>query len=243
MRQWQGKRYWLVGASAGLGAALAGRMSREGCSLVLSARNEEPLRALAAELPGPVEIVPLDVTDEAAVSEALARIGDIDGVVQLAGVYWPFGGKEWDAPHANLMARVNFGGAMALVGAVLPRFVERRQGHIVLTGSLSGFRGLPGAAPYCATKAGVMVLAESLYSDLRSSPVEIQLVNPGFIRTRLTDKNSFSMPFLMEPEEAAEQVFRHMNTRRFKRSFPRLFSYVFRGGQILPDWLYYRIFA
>lgn len=242
MRDWIGRRYWLVGASEGLGAALAHALSRAGAELVLTARSREGLEALAGDLPGRAEVEPADVTD----ADALAAVFDrheIDGVVQMAGVYWPFGAKDWNAEQANLMADVNFAGAMRLMGVVLPRFVERDAGHIVLTGSLSGFRGLPGSAPYVSSKAGVMALAESLHADLRRSGVDVQLINPGFVRTRLTDKNDFKMPFIMEPEAAARVVFEHMNSDRFKRSFPTGFSYVFRGSQFLPDWLYYRVFA
>jgi short-subunit dehydrogenase len=121
--------------------------------------------------------------------------------------------------------------------------VARGSGHIVLTGSLSGFRGLPGAIGYCASKAGVMSLAESMYADLRKSDIRVQLANPGFVRTRLTDKNNFNMPFIMSPDDAAEEMMALMRSRRFKKSFPRLFSLVFRGSQLLPDWLYYRLFA
>lgn len=243
MRDWQGKRYWLVGASEGLGEALAHKLSRAGVALVLSARSEDKLRALAAALPGRVEVAPVDITDAAALEATAKTIGEIDGVVHMAGVYWPFGAQDWDVDRANAMADVNFGGAMRLMGVVVPRFVSRGYGHIVLTGSLSGFRGLPGAAPYTASKAGVMVLAESLHADLRNTGVEVQLVNPGFVRTRLTDKNDFAMPFIMEPDQAAQVYFEHMTGSRFKRSFPTLFSLVFRGSQFLPDWLYYRLFA
>ena len=243
MRDWTGKRYWLVGASEGLGAALARKLSRAGVSLVLSARSADALQALARELPGQAEVAPVDITDAQALERTADAIGEIDGVVHLAGVYWPFGAKGWDAEQANAMADVNFGGAMRLMGAVVPRFVARGHGHIVLTGSLSGFRGLPGAAPYSASKAGVMVLAESLYADLRGSGVDVQLLNPGFVRTRLTDKNDFRMPFIMEPDAAAQACFEHMTGGGFKHSFPRAFSLLFRGSQFLPDWLYYRLFA
>jgi short-subunit dehydrogenase len=114
---------------------------------------------------------------------------------------------------------------------------------VVIVGSLSGFRGLPGAIGYAASKAGVMALAESMQADLRRTGVTVQLANPGFIRTRLTDKNDFSMPFLMEPEAAARDIFEFMCTRRFSLSFPVPFAWVFRGSQFLPDWLYYRLFG
>ena len=243
MRNWAGKRYWLVGASEGLGEALAHQLSRAGVTVILSARNEEKLQSLSKALPGPSEVAPVDISDGDALAKLAADLGDIDGVVHMAGVYWPFGAKAWDSDQANLMADVNFTGAMRLMGVVVPRFVERNAGHIVLTGSLSGFRGLPDAAPYVASKAGVMALAESLYADLRKTGVDVQLVNPGFVRTRLTDKNDFTMPFIMEPDEAARAYFEHMNTDGFKRSFPRMFSLLFRGSQFLPDWLYYRLFS
>ena len=116
--------------------------------------------------------------------------------------------------------------------AVLPAMVARGAGHLVITGSLSGFRGLPGALGYAASKAGVMALAESLYADLRGTGVRVQLANPGFIRTRLTAKNDFSMPFLMEPEQAAAEMLALMKSGRFKRSFPMVFSWLFRGSAI-----------
>lgn len=243
MRNWAGKRYWLVGASEGLGEALAHKMSAAGVHLILSARNEDKLNALAQALPGRAEVVPVDVSDSDSVKAAADAVGEIDGLVQIAGVYWPFGAKDWDMDQAVAMADVNYTGAMRLVGAVLPKFVKRDAGHIVLTGSLSGFRGLPGAAAYTSSKAGVMTLAESLYADLRKTNVKVQLVNPGFVKTRLTEKNDFSMPFIMEPSDAARVFFEHMTTDTFKRSFPTLFSWVFRGSQFLPDWLYYRLFA
>ncbi len=243
MRDWAGKRYWLVGASEGLGRALAEVMSRCGCELVLSARSRDRLEALAAELPGLSTVVPVDVTDMASVRAAAESAGEIDGVVFLSGVYWPFGAKDWDAERAVAMADVNFTGAVRVLGAVVPGMIARDAGHIVITGSLAGFRGLPGSIGYGSSKAGAMHLAESMRADLRRTGVTVQLANPGFIRTRLTDKNDFSMPFLMEPEAAARRMFEHMSSDRFAASFPTLFSLVFRGANLLPDALYYRLFG
>ncbi|WP_420326927.1 SDR family NAD(P)-dependent oxidoreductase [Mameliella sp.] len=243
MRDWKGKRYWLVGASEGLGAALARRLSKAGVELILSARSTDSLQALADELPSRAQVEPVDVTDAEALEAVAERIGEIDGVIQVAGAYWPFGAQDWDAARANTMADVNFTGAMRLAGVVVPRFVARDRGHFVLTGSLSGYRGLPGAAAYVSSKAGVLVLAQSLYADLRKTGVQVQLLVPGYIRTRLTDKNDFAMPFIMDPEKAAEICFRHMSGSGFQRAFPRGFSWLFRGSRFLPDWLYYRLFA
>ncbi len=243
MTDWQGKRWWLVGASEGLGRAVAEVMSRAGCDLILSARNADRLEELVATLPGRARALPLDVSDRAAVERAAADIGPLDGMVYLAGVYWPMKSGEWDNEKAETMADINFLGAQRCVGAVIGPMLAQGHGHIVLTGSLSGFRGLPGAIGYGASKAAVMYLAESLQADLRTSPIKVQLVNPGFIRTRLTDKNDFSMPFIMEPDAAAREFFDHMNTDGFKKSFPLLFSWLFRISQFMPDWLYYRLFG
>jgi NADP-dependent 3-hydroxy acid dehydrogenase YdfG len=241
--EWQGKRYWLVGASQGLGAALAHKLSRNGVEVVLSARSKDDLDALAAELPGKASVQVIDVSSDESVQAAAEAVGDVDGVVFLAGAYWPFGAQEWNADQATMMADVNFTGLVRVMGQVVPRMVARDRGHIVITSSLTGFRGLPGSIGYTASKAATMSLAECMYADLRKTGVKVQVVNPGFIKTQLTDKNDFKMPFLMQPEEAARQVFEHMSSDRFKRSFPWAFSLLFRGSQFLPDWLYYRIFS
>lgn len=242
MRDFRGKRYWLVGASEGLGLALAHKLSAAGADLVLSARNAETLAAAVASLPGKATALPLDVGDSASMTAAAGQLGALDGMVFLAGVYWPMRAQDWDAKAAEAMADINFTGCIRAVGAALPGMVARGSGHVVITGSLSGFRGLPGAIGYAASKAGTMVLAESLYADLRKTGIAVQLANPGFIRTRLTAKNDFAMPFIMEPGAAADIMFRHMQSGRFKVSFPTVFSWLFRGGQLLPDWLYYRMF-
>lgn len=243
MRQFRGKRYWLVGASEGLGRALAERLSAAGAEVILSARSADRLAEVAASLPGPSTVLPVDVADAASVRGAAAAAGQIDGVVFLAGLYWPMSAQDWNADQVETMCDVNFTGCARIIGAALPAMVARGTGHVVITGSLSGFRGLPGAIGYGASKAGVMALAECMQADLRGSGIVVQVANPGFIRTRLTDKNTFTMPFLMEPAEAADHMFRHMQTDRFKVSFPTVFSWLFRLSQFLPDWAYYRIFA
>jgi NADP-dependent 3-hydroxy acid dehydrogenase YdfG len=243
MKEWRGKRYWLVGASDGLGAALAHVMSRAGAEVIVSARSGDKLAALVTELPGRASYQTVDVSDNDSVIAAAKAIGTVDGVVFLAGVYWPFAATEWDAGAANAMADINFTGLMRVMGQVVPDMVARDAGHIVVTSSLSGFRGLPGSIGYTASKAATMSLAECMYADLRKTGVQVQVVNPGFIKTQLTDKNSFDMPFLMEPEKAAQEMFDHMGTDSFKKSFPWLFSMFFRVSQFFPDWLYYRIFS
>ncbi|MTJ04977.1 MAG: SDR family NAD(P)-dependent oxidoreductase [Sediminimonas qiaohouensis] len=244
MIDWREQRYWLIGASEGLGAALAGHLSRAGAHVILSARNTGKLHELAGALPGPTTVQPMDVRDDQDVAEAVRAVGPVDGVVYLAGVYTPMTAGKWEVDAGAAMTDVNLTGAMRVLGRVVPEMAARGAGHIVLTGSLAGFRGLPGAVGYGASKAGIMSLAETLRADLHRTPVQVQLANPGFIRTRLTDKNDFHMPFLMEPDHAAREVFELMCTpNRFARSFPTLFSLLFRMSRFLPDSVYFRLFA
>ncbi len=242
MRDWQGKRYWLVGASEGLGRALAKQLSRVGADLVISARDEGRLDELAGELPGNAEVVPVDVTDSGAVARAAEKVGDIDGLIWLAGLYWPMSAREWDAEKVEATCDVNFMGCVRVLGHVVPRMVTRDRGHIVLTGSFAGFRGLPGAIGYAASKAAIINLGESMHADLRGTGIQVQVANPGFIRTRLTDKNDFRMPGIMEPEQAAREMFALMNTDALSRVFPGVLGSAFRAGAFLPNWAYYRLF-
>ncbi|MEM7440590.1 MAG: SDR family NAD(P)-dependent oxidoreductase [Pseudomonadota bacterium] len=237
----RGKRYWVVGASEGLGRAVSEKLSARGVRLALSSRSEERLRSLADSLPTEATVHPLDVTDRQSVVDAAQAIGAVDGVIVLTGVYWPMCATEFDAEQVEMMCDVNFTGTARVLSTVVPGFAARGSGHIVLTGSLSGFRGLPSAIGYGASKAGMMHLAENLQAEFVNTGVKVQLMNPGFIKTRLTDKNSFNMPFLMTPDDAAEKFVAAMETNRFQSNFPRLFSWFFRGANLLPAWAYYKL--
>ena len=236
-----GKTYWLIGASDGLGAALAKELDRLGVTLILSARNAEKLRALAEALKD-ATVLPLDVTETQSVKEATHAIGQIDGIVYLAGAYEPMNAKAMNAEIAIQMIDVNMNGAIRAVGQVLPQFLVQNHGHIVLIGSLSAFRGLPGAIGYGASKAGLLSFAESLAVDLRDTKIKVQIINPGFIKSRLTDKNSFAMPQIMSADFAAKKVIKAMRSRRFNTAFPRPFSWLFLGMRVLPMGVVKRLF-
>lgn len=237
----RGQIWWLVGASEGLGRALAEAMAAEGAALILSARGGDRLQALAKALGA--RALPMDVQDPASVAEAAVLAGPVDGLIYLAAAYWPMRAQDWDTPRVETMIDVNLTGAARVLGAVLPGMLARNAGQVVLTGSLAGFRGLPGSIGYAASKAGLMNLGQSLQADLAGTGVAVQLVNPGFIRTRLTAQNGFAMPFLMEPGEAAAQVIRAIRRGQPSRSFPMLFSWLFRAGRVLPTGLWNRLFA
>ncbi|SPF77191.1 putative oxidoreductase [Aliiroseovarius pelagivivens] len=239
MTEFSGKTYWLVGASEGLGRALAKRLDEEGAHVILSARNAERLEQLRGELRNG-QVVPLDVTDIDAVRTAAASVGPLDGVIYNAGAYEPMRATDWDSDAALRMSDVNFTGALRVLGEVVPEFVSKAHGDITLVGSLAGYRGLPAAIGYGASKAALVSLAETMRSDLKGSGVTVRLVNPGFIKTRLTEKNSFRMPMLMTPEAAAERVLSAMKKRRFRTDFPAPFSWAIRCLSYAPDILVYR---
>lgn len=241
MRDWQGKTYWLVGGSEGLGRELAFCLSRVGAKLVLSARSEDRLDSLVQSLPGQARALPMDVTDPEAARAAVRAAGEIDGMVYLAGSYWPMRAQAWDQARLEEMAQVNYLGAARLASMVVPGFVERGHGHLVLTGALSAFRGRPGSLGHGASKAAVMHLAESLRQDLRDTGVDVQLVNPGTLRTRLAEREERMAGSAMEPARAAREMFEHMSTDRFKINFPYGVSLLHRGVQFLPDWAYFRV--
>jgi short-subunit dehydrogenase len=239
MSVFAGKTYWLVGASEGLGRALAAQLSAEGAQVIVSARNAERLNSLAESLQN-ARVMPLDVTDGEAVQAAAKSVGQIDGVIYNAGAYEPMAATQWQSESALRVADVNFMGAMRVLGAVMPDFTARGAGDITLVGSLAGYRGLPKAIGYGASKAALVSLAETMRHDLKGTGVTVRLVNPGFIKTRLTDKNAFKMPMLMTPEEGAGHILRAMRSRRFRTDFPRPFSWLIRLVDYLPDWVIYR---
>ncbi|WP_133488012.1 SDR family NAD(P)-dependent oxidoreductase [Aliiroseovarius marinus] len=239
MTHFSGKTFWLVGASEGLGRALAQQLSDEGAHLILSARNADRLESLCEGLPN-ARALPLDVTDLTAVRAAALQVGTIDGVIYNAGAYTPMRATEWDSAAALAMCDVNFTGAMRVLGEVVPDFVARGAGDVTLVGSLAGYRGLPAAIGYGASKAALVSLAETMRFDLKDTGVTVRLVNPGFIETRLTAKNDFKMPMLMKPEAAATRVLRAMTKRRFRTDFPAPFSWFMWLLAYLPDILVYR---
>jgi len=234
-----GKTYWIIGASEGLGRELAAQLAAKGVRLVLSARNAERLDSLVTELPD-ARALPLDVTDTDAVRRAVALAGPVDGVVYNAGAYEPMRTTQWDSDAALTMIDVNFTGAVRVLGEIIPAFVQAGRGDITLIGSLAGYRGLPASIGYGASKAALISLAETMRFDLKDTGIVVRIVNPGFIKTRLTAKNDFQMPMLMSPQDAAKRVLKAMQKRRFRTDFPAPFSWLIRMVDALPDLLVYR---
>lgn len=239
MKDLQGKTCWLIGASEGLGRAMAKQLHSEGVRLILSARNGERLQNLCDALPGAIALV-MDATEFEAVKSAAGQASHADIVIYNAGTYEPIATRAWDTDAILQMTAVNYTGAVNVIGAVIPQFLCRDAGEIVLIGSLAAYRGLPAALGYGPGKAALRSMAETMRYDLRETNIDVKLVNPGFISTRLTAKNTFKMPMLMTAEKAASQVIRAIRKRRFRTDFPAPFSWFIRALAVLPDFLIWR---
>lgn len=239
---------WITGASSGLGRAVAARLARAGETVVVSARRAEELQSLAdecADASGRIVPLPLDVTDREAVREAADRLCDDEGVpdtlLLCAGTYQPVTADRFDAAAFGKQVDVNLMGTVNLLDAMLPRFRDREAGRIVFVASVAGYRGLPTSAAYGATKAALINLAEALRVELAPWGVVVQLINPGFVDTPLTRKNTFKMPFLMPLDRAAERMARALKTDRFETTFPRRFTWQLKVMRCLPYLLYFPI--
>lgn len=234
---------WITGASSGIGRALALRLAREGAPVVASARNAEALAALEREGAGRIIASPLDVTDHAAVAAAVAAIegthGPIARAILNAGTHVPMSADDFSAATVRALIDINLMGAANALEALLPRMAARRAGHIAVVASLAGYRGLPTAAAYGASKAAVINLCEALKPDCDRLGIKLQLVDPGFVDTPLTRRNDFAMPFLMPVEAASEALARGLASRRFEIVFPRRFAAIMKLMRILPYRLYF----
>lgn len=236
---------WITGASSGIGAALAREMAAAGWQVAASGRDLTRLEALRAGAPDAIHAFPLDVTNVQANADSAADIvrtlGPIDLAVFNAGVGSGFSVDRYDAEDVFDRMRVNYGGAVNGIGAVLPAMLARGRGHIALTASVAGYRGLPGGGPYSASKAAMIALAESLKLDLTGRGVDVSVITPGFVRTPLTEKNRFPMPFMIDADDAARRIRRGLEARRFEITFPRRLSYTLKLMQRLPYALYFPI--
>ncbi|WP_269533299.1 SDR family oxidoreductase [Chitinimonas sp. BJYL2] len=234
---WQGKRVWLIGASSGIGAALASQLLARGARVVLSARDGDRLATVAAGLPH-AHCLAFDAAQAsawpAAATAAHTTLGGLDLVVFLAARYDPCRAWEADPAVADQAFQTNVLSIYRGVAEILPGMLQSGQGGIALVASVSGYTGLPQATIYGATKAALINLAESLYFDLAPKGVSVYLVNPGFVATPMTAGNPFTMPELITPEQAATAMLAGFARGEFEIRFPRRFTRGLRWLSRLP---------
>lgn len=236
----------LTGASSGIGAAVAREFARrQGARIGLLARRKEQLDEVAAavvEAGGEALVLPCDVTDAEAVQRAVDAVreafGPIDLALANAGIGDPTPVRRFDAECVGRIMRVNFDGAVHLFAACLPEMIERRRGHLVGVSSLAAYRGLPKSGGYSASKAALSALMESMRLELPALGVAVTTVHPGFVKTPMTDKNNFPMPFILDVEDAAALVVRRLARRPRTIEFPWALATGMRLLRLLPNWLY-----
>ncbi len=242
---WRGKTVWLVGASTGIGRATASALHARGARVIVSARSAGPLEQFAADHAG-ARALPLDVTDRAAVRLAVQHIeqqGGLDGMVYCAGHYTAMDADTIDLDDMLRHVDINYVGALTLLDAVLPRMLRapQRQPFVSLVGSVAGYGGLPRSLAYGPTKAALINLAQTLYLGLRHKGVGVSIINPGFVETPLTAQNTFRMPALLTPEQAAQHIVRGWERGAFEIHFPKRFTLWLKLLSLLPYALYFKL--
>jgi short-subunit dehydrogenase len=240
LADWHGQRVWLIGASSGIGEATARLLMQRGARVALTSRNRDALTALAD---GNAQVAVADVTDRASLQAAFddvrAAFGDIDVALINAGTHQPVRAWELDAKAAEKLVQVNLVGAINAAALLAPYFAQRGSGRLALTASVAGYGGLPSGLVYGATKAALINFAETLYLDLAPKGVAVHLINPGFVKTPLTDLNDFRMPALIEADEAAREILAGIERGAFEIHFPKRFTRVLKLLKLLPYRLYF----
>jgi len=244
IKDWQNKTVWLIGASSGIGRALAQAFAKRGVKLLLSARRETALSELADSLGEQHLVFPLDISDEQSVIEVVRHITQqnirIDSIICLAGAYEPGRIDELTSDTQAAIINTNINGTFNVIRHTLP-MLRQQQGQLVIYGSVAGYRGLPKGQPYSATKAALINLAESLYLEEQPNQVDVKLINSGFVDTDLTRKNQFAMPMMITTEEAAEAIIKGLGKSAFEIHFPKRFTYLMKCLQRMPSWLFFAI--
>ncbi len=238
------KTAWIIGASSGIGKCLAKLLAKNGWQVAISSRNQKALETIANNHPD-LYPISLDITNKESLENARDKIikefGCINTLFLNAGDYTPMPLDEFDPALFEQLISINYLGVVNGLDIILPYMQAKKAGEIYVTASLAGYRGLPKSAPYNASKAAVISLAESLHLELKQQGITLRLINPGFVKSPLTDKNDFKMPFMISPEKAAEYIVKDLPKSNFEITFPKRFAYIMKTLRILPYRLYFAL--
>jgi short-subunit dehydrogenase len=237
------KTIWITGGSTGIGKALAIKFANEGWNVAISARRENLLKEISEKYEN-IFSFPLDVTDKSKCKEVFGNIknkfDNIDICFFSTGTWDPKKEKDIDVEQMEEVFKINFFGTVNSIKAVEKHFKEKNDGIISIVSSIAGYRGLPNSTGYGPSKSALNNLAESLYFDFKRFGVRVCLVSPGFIKTPMTDKNDFKMPFLKTPEYAADKIYDGLiNKNIFEIHFPKALTILLKIFSFLPSKLYF----
>ena len=235
------KIIWITGSSSGIGEATAKKFAKEGWKVIVSARRVELLEKLSSN--ENIFSYPLDVTDQIQTKQVFEKIindhKQIDLCIFSSGTYERKSEKELDVQNIRHVIEVNFLGVINCVSAVEKYFKEKNNGHIAIVSSPVGYRGLPKSSGYTPSKAALNNFTQGIYFDFKKFNVKVSLITPGFIKTALTDKNDFKMPFLKDTTYAANEIYNGLvNKNNFEIIFPLPIKIIYKLIQILPNRLY-----
>ena len=235
------KKIWITGASSGIGKALAEKFAHEGWKVAVSARRQEILESMAKN--ENIFSYPLDVTNQKQINDVFLEIvtdfGNIDLCVFSSGTYDPKLEQEINIEQSKFVMETNYFGVLYCIKSVEKYFKEKKSGHISIVSSVAAYRGLPNSSGYGPSKAALTNLTESLYFDFKKHNVRVSLVSPGFIKTPLTDKNEFPMPFIKSPEFAAKTMFKGLTKKNvFEIHFPIALTLLLKFLRVLPYKIY-----
>ncbi len=239
------KVIWITGASSGIGKALAIKFAENGWIVAASARRENLLKELQNKNQN-IYPYPLDVTDiEKCKSIAKSIIDNLSGIdicVFGTGMHDPKSEKQFNLDKIRDIMEVNYFGTMNSINSIYNYFSEKKNGQISIISSVAGYRGLPAAGAYCASKAALTSFAESLNFEMKMKNVRVSLISPGFIKTPMTDQNDFPMPMIKSPEFAANEIYKGLTKKKgFEIHFPKAFTFIMKFLQILPNGLYFKL--
>ena len=239
------KVIWITGGSSGIGKALAYKFANEGWQVALSARREELLNEISKSNDN-IHSFPLDVLDVEKCKEVFNKIvtkfENIDIAVFSTGIHDPNSERKINLESIRKIMETNFFGTMNSINSVYNYFKDKKSGHISIVSSVAGYRGLPMAGAYCASKSALISYAESLYFEMKRFNVRVSVVNPGFIKTPMTDQNPFPMPMIVSAEFAAEEMFKGLTkSNSFEIHFPKKFTFIMKILKIMPNWLYLKL--
>ena len=242
MKELQGQYVWIIGASSGIGAALAVALSQQGANVILSARRKSQLEQVRAQLTGANhQVLAFDISDHAQTVDAFKTIKRLDRVIFMAAVYDPSVKGRADIQFIQKSIQVNLGGVYNMLDVATPFFESQGHGQVTLCGSVAGYFGLPNSQPYASTKAAISNLAESLYVEYQSKSIDVKLINPGFVSTPMTQKNDFKMPMIIEVDEAAKQIVSGITSSQFEIHFPKRFTLLLKILRSLPYYLSFKL--
>ena len=239
------KIIWITGASSGIGKALAIKFAENGWIVAASARRENLLNELK-QINQNIYPFPLDVTEiencRTVAKKILEQFNNIDICVFGTGMHDPKSEKTFNLEKIREIMEVNYFGTMNSINSIYEYFSKKKSGQISIISSVAGYRGLPAAGAYCASKAALTSFTESLNFDMQKKNVRVSLISPGFIKTPMTDQNDFPMPMIKSPEFAAEQIYIGLTKKTgFEIHFPKTFTYFLKFLRILPNSIYFKL--